>query len=530
MAEIEQKDETPIELKFVDRFITPSFVSGARDPPRKSWFELLSIYPLVTSDPKFGKGNMFGLISVSDKYGSRSDGGSHLYEPDFPYVHLFNFEWCDPIKMRNGGTAHLGNPSSHHSVPFATSIEIRFELYVTSEKKDACFQLSGGKFKKLLDIWDDKSNSKCGSYNVKGEDGRTRMHYILIKDAVDTSMEAWFKAGTHHRVHGDIFAYYGGNNFSYDCPYGIITDYKAQLFSSYFKDGPILLERSFLAVPNDASLIIKGYLVDLDTNEVILSGCHEFIPPTKGCSTVVTLDGTTCSLELKASLGDPPRKSRFELLSICPLFTSDPKFGKGNMFGLISVSDKYGSRSDGGSHLYEPDFPYVHLFNFEWCDPIKMRNGGTVHLGNPSSHHSVPFTTSIEIRFELYVTSEKKDACFQLSDGKFKKKLLDIWDDKSNSKCGSYNVKGEDGRTRMHYILIKDAVDTSMEAWFKAGTHHRVHGDIFTYYGGYLVDLDTNEVILSGCHEFIPPTKGCSTVVTLDGTTCSLELKVNWKY
>ncbi|GJY03311.1 arginine--tRNA ligase, chloroplastic/mitochondrial [Tanacetum coccineum] len=307
MTEIEQKDKTPIiELKFVDRFITPSFVSGARDPPRKSRFELLSIRPLVTSDPKFGKGNMFGLISVSDKYGSRSDGGSHLFEPDFPYVHLFNFEWCDPIKMRNGGTVHLGNPSSHHSVPFSTSIEIRFELYVTSEKKDACFQLSNRKFKKKLsDIWDDKSkNSKCGSYNVKGEDGRTRMHYILIKDAIDTSMEVRFKAGTHHRVHGHIFAYYGGDSFSYDCPYGIITDYKGKLFSSYLKDGPISLERSFLAVPSDASLIIEGYLVDHDTNEVILHDCREFIPPTKGCSTVGTLyglDGTACSLELKVN-------------------------------------------------------------------------------------------------------------------------------------------------------------------------------------------------------------------------------------
>ncbi|KAL6558655.1 hypothetical protein OROMI_019005 [Orobanche minor] len=302
MAEIEQKDKTQLELKFVDRFITPPFVSGARDPPRNSRFELFSVCPLVI-DPEFEKGNMFGLISISDKYGSRSGGGSHLFEPDYPYVHLFNYEWCDPINMRNGRVVYLGNPSSHRSVPFSSSIEIRMELYVTTDIKESCFQLYNSKFKmNLSDIWDDKSNSKCGHYNVKGEDGKIRMHYILIKEAVDTAMEVSFIAGNHCRVHGDIFAYYGGNSFSYDCPRGTKDCYMALLSSSYLEDGPVSLKRSVMAVPNDASLIIEACLVDVDTNEVILSGCHEFMRPTKGCSSEGTLDGlegTTCSLELK---------------------------------------------------------------------------------------------------------------------------------------------------------------------------------------------------------------------------------------
>lgn len=273
-----------------------------RDPSRNSRFELFSIRPLVI-DPEFETGNMFGLISISDKYGSRSGGGSHLFEPDYPYVHLFNHEWCDPINMRNGRVIYLGNPSSHGSVPFSTSIEIRMELYVTTERKESCFQLYNRKFKmNLSDIWDDKSNSKCGRYNVKGEDGKIRMHYILIKEAVDTAMKVSFRAGNHCRVHGDIFAYYGGNSFSYDCPRGTKDCYMALLSSSYLEDGPISLKRSVMAVPNDASLIIEACLVDVDTNEVILSGCYEFLRPTKGCSSEGTLDGlegTTCSLELK---------------------------------------------------------------------------------------------------------------------------------------------------------------------------------------------------------------------------------------
>ncbi|GJV18776.1 arginine--tRNA ligase, chloroplastic/mitochondrial [Tanacetum coccineum] len=278
MAEIEQRAKTQLDLEIVDRFITP-FVSGARNPLRKSRFEVFSIRPSITTDCEFEDGNMFGLISVSDKYGLRSDVGTHLFEPDFPYVAFFNHEWCDPIKIHQNEVVYLGNPTYYLSVPFSSSIQIRIELYVTTEKKDDCYQLCNLKFKlDLKKIWDEKSYSKCDRLNIKGEDGRTMMYCILLKDAVDVdiAMAVTFKADLNRKVYGYIHAFYGGE-FSYDCRRETQDNYMALLFRSFLMVGQISLKRSVLAVPKNASLNIKAHLVDADTNEVILSDCYEFL-------------------------------------------------------------------------------------------------------------------------------------------------------------------------------------------------------------------------------------------------------------
>ncbi|GKD68015.1 hypothetical protein Tco_1322105, partial [Tanacetum coccineum] len=132
------------------------------------------------------------------------------------------------------------------------------------------------------------------------------------------------------------------------------------------------------------------------------------------------------------------------------------------MFGFIAVSDKYGLLTDGVSHLFEPDFAYVPLFNHEWCDPINMHNGEYIYLGNPSSRHSVAFSSSIEISMEIYVTDMEKNACFELCSRKFKLDLLNIWGKDAGNQCCCIDIKGEDGNTEMHFMLIKDAVDAAV--------------------------------------------------------------------
>ncbi|PWA86902.1 arginyl-tRNA synthetase, class Ic [Artemisia annua] len=295
MAEIEQKAKTPLDLEIVDRFITP-FVSGARDPLRKSRFEVFSIRPFIT-DSRFENGKLFGLISVSDKCGLRSNGGCHLFEPDLPYVSLFNLEWCDPINIRQAQVVYLDNPSSR-SVPFSSYMKIHMELYVTTESRDDCFQLcKRNKKMDLKSFWGEKSSSKCGRLNVKGEDGRTMVHYILLKDAIDIALEVTFKVDPNRKVYGSIFAYYGGE-FSYDCHHDTQDCYMALLFRSFLTVGPLSLKRSILAVPKNASLKIKAHLVDVGTNEVILSGCYEFL---QGRSNGILpgFDWADCSLDLK---------------------------------------------------------------------------------------------------------------------------------------------------------------------------------------------------------------------------------------
>ncbi|GJU32085.1 arginine--tRNA ligase, chloroplastic/mitochondrial [Tanacetum coccineum] len=61
MAEIEQRAKTQLDPEIVDRFITP-FVSGARNPLRKSRFEVFSIRPSITTDCEFEKNAVFDHV------------------------------------------------------------------------------------------------------------------------------------------------------------------------------------------------------------------------------------------------------------------------------------------------------------------------------------------------------------------------------------------------------------------------------------------------------------------------------------
>ncbi|GKA90754.1 arginine--tRNA ligase, chloroplastic/mitochondrial [Tanacetum coccineum] len=295
-----------LDKELVDRCITPCFASVARDPPRNSRFELFSIRPSITTYSKFEKCNLFGLISVSDQYGVFSDGGPQLLEPDFANVSLFNHDWCNPINMRNEGVVYLGNPSSCHSVPFSSSIEIRMELYVTTEKKDGCFQLYNREFKlDLSTFWEEKSGSKCSCLDVNGEDGITQMRCILLKDAVDTFLEVRFKTKTSGRkVRGNVFAYYG-SNFLYECHPSVEACDMALLFQSdipsVLEDDKIPLKKSILAVPKNGSLIIKACFEDVESGEVILEGSYEFSSQIQGSSIgdINGREGIDCSLDMK---------------------------------------------------------------------------------------------------------------------------------------------------------------------------------------------------------------------------------------
>ncbi|GKD84309.1 hypothetical protein Tco_1355463, partial [Tanacetum coccineum] len=133
------------------------------------------------------------------------------------------------------------------------------------------------------------------------------------------------------------------------------------------------------------------------------------------------------------------------------------------MFGFIAVSEKYGSIPHGGSHIFEPDFAYVPLFDHEWCNPIDMHNREYICLGNPSSPNSVAFSSSIEINIEIYVTDKEKKTCFEVGCTKMELDLSNIWGKNLGNECGLLKAKGEDGFTEMYYMLIKDAVDAAVE-------------------------------------------------------------------
>ena len=238
-----------------------------REQPRNSRLEMLSFRPIITPTSVVEKGRLFGFIAISDKYGILSDGASHLCNPDFGYVSLFDLDWRHPVKMRSCGIVNLGNPNSQHSVPFSSSIEIRMELYVTTKMREACFQLCSHRATiELSDFWKTKSDSMCAYLDVKGEGGSTQLRYILLKDAVDTSLKVRFKTKKihGHKVRGYIYAYYG-SEFQYGCTCIQKAKYTSSLFQPDFPillkdDYKICLKKSIIAVPNNGSLIIEAYL------------------------------------------------------------------------------------------------------------------------------------------------------------------------------------------------------------------------------------------------------------------------------
>ncbi|PWA86518.1 arginine--tRNA ligase, chloroplastic/mitochondrial [Artemisia annua] len=277
----------------------------------------------------------------------------------------------------------------------------------------------------------------------------------------------------------------------------------------------------------------------------------------------------------------PSRNSRFELFSVIPSVTTDPEFEfeEGKLFGLIAVSDKHGLLPVGGFHTSEPDVAYVSLFKVDWCDAIDIRESGILYLGNPSSQRSLPFSSSIGIWMELNVISERNDRCFEICNCKFELDTSDIWEEEIDGKCGCFSVEGEDGSTQMHYILLRDAVDTDLVMRFNTKTPRQVRGRIYAYYGSdfpygrrpmhasyvallfesdlpllledgeiklkrtmlavplngsliinvKLVDVDSEEVLFQDSRTFKSQPKD-SSHETIEGTDCSLDLKVHWNY
>lgn len=280
-----------------------------REPPRNSRFVLLSIRASATKHFRSGEegdrlGKLFGLISVSDKYGLVSDGGSHFFEPDFGHVPLFDHDWDSPINMVDQEAVYLGNSTSC-SVPFASTLEIHMELYVT-KGKNTCYQLCNHKEEiDLSDFWNKESDGACGCLAVEGEDGPTRLYYFLLKDAIDTSLEIEFRTKTLGRkVRGYVLAYYG-DDFLYECQCdpSVRDFYSALLFLSdhVLEPGKIKLIKSAMAVPTKGNLIIKAYLEDAGSGEVIMKNTCNFKPQLKRCSsagTISGIEGEDCDLHL----------------------------------------------------------------------------------------------------------------------------------------------------------------------------------------------------------------------------------------
>ncbi|GJY99001.1 arginine--tRNA ligase, chloroplastic/mitochondrial [Tanacetum coccineum] len=284
--------------------IRDHYISNAVSRPNSSSrFELFSMFIGVTPSD-FGKGfetgELFGYITVSDTCGLLSDGWCFLDKNGCGHVAHFVHDFDNSVGIRDTCFLPFGNPGSRHSVACSDSIKMGVHLFFTTKKKDACYQLCSCDHDiELGDFWDGTESVKRNTFSTRGINGCVSISYILIKDAVDTSWSLWYEPEptmVAPKLHGQIVAYYGDDND---------MSYEAVMFHSErcnerckLEKGNLKLKRSTLAVPANETLVIKAFLQDDDSGEVIVNETIEYVAKPKASSIRWLIEGKNCRLEL----------------------------------------------------------------------------------------------------------------------------------------------------------------------------------------------------------------------------------------
>ena len=223
------------------------------------------------------EGYMSGCISVT--YGLLPDGWSRLFAGDIGHVAYFSRHWSDPLRISNEDFQFFGNPSSQHAVAFSSALEIHVGLTITTKKKkdckDACYHIYSEK-DKLSSFWKEDKKSNCDTLSYNSKDGIFEIHYILLKDAVDTTIDIRFESRVPGlkglKVSGHVIAYYGDGVLD-EINESMQEFFKAIIFKpegACVSTGEKLqLKRSVLSVPATGCLMIESYLKD-ESGEVIV--------------------------------------------------------------------------------------------------------------------------------------------------------------------------------------------------------------------------------------------------------------------
>ncbi|GJV25586.1 hypothetical protein Tco_1378281, partial [Tanacetum coccineum] len=131
------------------------------------------------------------------------------------------------------------------------------------------------------DFWAGQGKAKSGTLQFESKAGLVGLNYILLKEAVDASIELTFSSSSvvSLQVCGQIIMYYGDGLVKDDG--GILGQLKAVLFRTgkYELNGnqvPLEMHKSVVAVPVDGCLMIEAFLMDVKTNKVIVDDMIEY--------------------------------------------------------------------------------------------------------------------------------------------------------------------------------------------------------------------------------------------------------------
>lgn len=257
----------------------PADVSDARLKNLNPRIELFSIFVSIYADVE--EAYLCGDISLVD-FNGLEHGWLKSDNKDLGNVKYFDRDWSNPLAIRNNSFIYLGNPSSRYPLSLASTIEIQTDLVVTSEKngkhKGGCFELSYGKqeFEKS-DFWQNEDKrTECGKMAFQSESGFLQIHYILLKDAMDATMELSFESTNSRslKVRGRISAYYGRGVLD-ECKEAQKMFHHALIFNT---DGMLVLpgkkldlRKSVLAVPANGDLNLEASFKHGESGETIVT-------------------------------------------------------------------------------------------------------------------------------------------------------------------------------------------------------------------------------------------------------------------
>ncbi|GKC05995.1 hypothetical protein Tco_0997605 [Tanacetum coccineum] len=205
---------------------------------------------------------MFKQILISDMYNILSDGWRPTSVPDHGFVSLFDIDWPDSVDITNHKVVDLHNPSSLKLVPFSSLME---------------------------EFLEEEDDARRMSSSI-GDDGLVRMYYILLKDAIDSTIKVTY-----------LPKYDGGGE--------LFGEFLLIMEVSFFEKTRILLKRT-------SNNLQKHF--DREIKEIPLDRCR-LATPRKGSIVIVTrlLDDDSMILDERLMFtppfeGTPPREDNFE--------------------------------------------------------------------------------------------------------------------------------------------------------------------------------------------------------------------------
>ncbi|GJZ93832.1 hypothetical protein Tco_0666035 [Tanacetum coccineum] len=271
-------------MPFEDHFIILP-VSDARPEHLNSRFEMFGMNVIVYH-PDFEMDDAFGNVSLIDNEGLLFDQRLPLDTNDNGHVSYFYHEADEAIGICRNSHLFFGNPYPLCSVPFWLDVVINALLVAITAEKDKCFQLLNCQEPiPLSKFWADKLKFERGTLRLGSKDGCIDIDYILLRDALDTSMKLEFESpkGPNEIIYvtGSIFAYYG-NDVLDGCDESSKDRYRAVLFHAdvgfELMVGQQELKKSVMAVPADGCLMIEAVIFDVKAGKYVSNGPQELRP------------------------------------------------------------------------------------------------------------------------------------------------------------------------------------------------------------------------------------------------------------